>query len=316
MKYVLVISFILCGYSAVFSQDFVTEFQKLTLENDSLQKQVIKPLNDSIIKLNSTHSEEMSKSHEYIETLKNDIADLNKDITFLKTEIAGLNKNKVKVERDNLQGKVDSLFTQVTELKKIISQKELQIEKEKQNGEQKSKQEKEKGKNQVLNQIIQTYNKPFDELIKSSTLNLVKRDLLILGNQEKLLDLQKYHKSVLVLSQKYNEQKVETALIQIGTLDQFELRDNLTDKLSKYNLYNAGLKSTFNNILEIDKQFVGNDEYAKKAKKQEILFELSEYCRNYYDYIHYPYLSKIILELISLKSKNVDSDISILLDKL
>ena len=118
---------------------------------------------------------------------------MKKKIKILESSIADLKQNKVKVERDNLQTKVDSLSVKITVLEKIISQKEVQIAQEKQLGEQKSIQEKEKGKQEALHQIIQTYNKPFDELIISSTIKSVERDLSIVGNninvQEKLLHL-------------------------------------------------------------------------------------------------------------------------------
>jgi hypothetical protein len=51
MKKIIVVILIMFGVSNAYTQDLIKEIQKLTLANDSLQKQVIKPLNDSIVKV-------------------------------------------------------------------------------------------------------------------------------------------------------------------------------------------------------------------------------------------------------------------------
>lgn len=321
MKKVLVVILIMCGVSNAYTQDLFKEMQKLTLANDSLQKQVIKPLNDSIIKLNSAHSIEIAKLNEQVKALEIEKSDLNKKIKTLESSVADLNKNKIKVERDNLQAKFDSLTIKVTELNKQISIKDKQIIQEKELGEQKSIQEKEKGKQEVLNQIIQTYNKSFDELIKNSTLNTVERDMSIVGDktvvQQTLLSLQIYFNSELVLGQKYSEQKVENAITQLKSIEQTELVLKLTDKLNKYKLCNDGLTTTIDKIIESDKKFVANDEYTQETKLNDVLNELAWYFRNYrFNFTDYPYLTGIVLEIIKLKQKDANTDIANLKEKL
>jgi hypothetical protein len=323
MKRLLVLYLILLNFSYVFSQQdlLIKEIKQQTLKNDSLQKQVIKPLNDSIIKLNSAYKSKTLELKWQIKTLADEKNLLTNGIKSLELINADLNKNKVKVERDSFQIMVDSLSTKVAKLEKIISQKEIQIEKVKQLGERKAKEEKEKGKQEALHQIVQTYKKPFDELILSSSISSIERDLSIVGNNneahQNLLNLQKYFLAKQVISEKYNEQKVNSALYQIGSLDQTVFVKNLTDLLSNFKLCNAGLETTIENILKIDNQFVANDDYSQKKKLGEILSELAWYFRNYrFNFSDYPYLSDIVLEIIKQKQRDANTDISIFLDKL
>ena len=321
MKKIIVVILIMFGVSNAYTQDLIKEIQKLTLANDSLQKQVIKPLNDSILKLNSAHSYEIAILKEQLEALENEKSELNKKIKTLESTVAELNKNKIKVERDNLQAKCDSLITKVKELENLISVKDKQIAQEKELGQQKSIQEKENGKSEILNLIIQTYNKPLDELIINTNIKSVERDMSIVGDksivQQKLLSLQQYFNSEQVLNEKYSEQRVENALTQLKSIEQTELVLKLIDKLSKYKLCNDGLKTTIDKILEIDKKFVANDEYTQKTKLNDVLAEIAWYFRNYrFNLIDYPYLSEIVLEIIKLKQKDANTDIAILKEKL
>ena len=48
MKKLITYFMILCGMYSAQSQDLIKELKKLTLENDSLKSQIIKPLNQKI----------------------------------------------------------------------------------------------------------------------------------------------------------------------------------------------------------------------------------------------------------------------------
>ena len=321
MKRVLVLYLILFNFSSVFSQDLKELVQEQAVAIDSLQKQVIKPLNDSIIKLNSAYISKMSEFQEQIKTLQRSELNLNNNIVLLEVQITELNEDNVIVERNRLQTKVDSLSAKVTELKKIISLKEEQIEEERQFGVRKSREEKENGKQEVFNQIILFYNKPFDKLIEFSTISSVKRDLLLVRNnneaQLKLQNLQNYFLAKQVLSEKYNENNINSALAQISSLDTTEFVKNLTDLLSNYKLCNSVLKTTIDDILVIDKQMIANDEYSQEKKLQKILPKLTWYLRNYrVNFSDYPYLSEIVLEIMIQKQKDANTNISNFLDEL
>ena len=321
MKKVIVVILVIFSVSYAYSQELIKEIQKLTLANDSLQKQVIKPLNDSILKLNSAHSIEIAKLNEQVRVLKNEKSNLNKKIKTLESSIVELDKNKLKGERDSLQAKIDILTINEIDLNKQIVEMDKQRIKAIELVENKSIQEKEKGKQEALNQIIQTYNKPLDELIKNSTLKTVARDMSIVGDktegQQKFFSLQKYYNSELVLSEKYSKQKVENAITQLENIEQTEIVLKLTDKLSKYKSCNDALKTTIDKILEIDEKFVANDEYTQKTKFNDVLAEIAWYFRNYrFNFIDYPYLSEIVLEIIKLKQKDANTDIYNLKEKL
>ena len=313
MKKVMVVILIIFAVCNAYTQDLIMEIQKLTLANDSLQKQVIKPLNDSILKLNSAHSIEIAKLNEQLRVIEIEKSELNKTIKTLESTVGELNKNKIKVERDNLKRKCDSLIIKVKELENLINAKDKQIAQELELGQQKSIEEKEKGKGEILNLIIQTYNKPLDELIINTNIKSVDRDMSIVGDKtvvyQKLVSLQKYYNSELVLNEKYNEQRVENALTQLKSIEQTEL--------SKYKLCSEGLKTTIDKILEIDKKFVANDDYTQKTKLNDVLAEIAWYFRNYrFNFIDYPYLSEVVLEIIKLKQKDANTDIAILKEKL
>ncbi len=323
MKAKLIISLIFFNFSVAVSQDILLkEYTAMILVKDSLEKQVIKPLNDSILKLNSAHKSEISKLQDQLKILKKDTAGLNTKIKILESGITDLNKNKVKVERDSLQKNSDLLFSKIAELDKTISERDVQIKQEKKLCAQTSIQEKVKGKQEVLNQLIITYNKPFDELIKSSTKKSVERDLLIIKDsievQKKLQNLKKYFDAEQVLSEKYNEQKLKTAQTQISSLEQSENVKKLTGRLSDYLLCKDGLKKTIDNILVIDKETIAlDDDNIQEKKLQEILSELAWYIFNYdFNFTEYPYLSDIVLDIIKQKQKNADADISLLKAKL
>ena len=183
MKKVMVVILIIFAVCNAYTQDLIMEIQKLTLANDSLQKQVIKPLNDSILKLNSAHSIEIAKLNEQLRVIEIEKSELNKTIKTLESTVGELNKNKIKVERDNLKRKCDSLIIKVKELENLINAKDKQIAQELELGQQKSIEEKEKGKGEILNLIIQTYNKPLDELIINTNIKSVDRDMSIVGDK-------------------------------------------------------------------------------------------------------------------------------------
>jgi chromosome segregation ATPase len=320
MKKITILTLFVCYFSAAFSQDLVEKLQKLTLENDSLQKQVIKPLRDSILSLNTAYTAEVSK----IKALEKEKVNFNKKIKDLEKDIADLNKNKLKIERDTLQKQVERLNANVAELNQRISDKDKQIDEQQKNGEQKAKQEKEKGKNETLKNIVNSYNKKFDDLIKSSTKLSVQRDILLVGAKEEvkqvLSDLAQYFNAKELLSQKFDATKIkkeQTGLNQIQ--QQSELLNKLKEHIEDYQTLNDGLKKSIEKIIVLDKQesVSGMDEEIQKQKFNKILAEISSYIFNYdFNFVDYPYLSDIVLEIIKLKQPDADANITNILKKI
>ena len=321
-KIIIFILTLCCSFVAHTQTLRSDDFEKLVLEKDSLKRFVIKPLNDSIVRLNSTYNKEVLELKAQLKSLeieKNDLIKKNENLSSIN---AGLNSAKPKVERDNLLKNVDSLNANIIELKKNVSQKDDEISNIKLLGLDKEKQEKEAGKQEVLSRIVQTYNKPFDDLVKSLTINVVNRDSSVIGSnteaQPTLLSLQKYYIAEQTLNEKYDEQKVKLALAQLSSIEQTNSVKNLTDKIDTYKLRNDGLKATIDKILKID--LVTHDEFDDKSQKEklnDILSELAWYFRNYgFNFTDYPYLSGIVLEIINQKQKNASKDISGLKQKL
>jgi hypothetical protein len=318
MRTIFIICLVFFSLSSVFSQEeLLNEIKKQYLQIDSLNKQVIRPKRDSISALKAEILE-IQNEKSIISSARQDLIEINSE---LRSEIARLNQSRLKVENERFQKDIDSLIDNAEELKKTISAKDIVIEQEKKNCVQKLIREKEQGKQEALNQIIQSYNKPFDELIIFSTLESVERDLSIVGFnnelREKLIHLQKYLSSKKVLSEKYNKQKATFAQEQLSGLDQAELVKNLSDKINKYEIVNDGLKKAIENIIELQSQIIGNDEYAKEVKIKSILYELSLYFHHYrFNFIDYPYLSDIVLEIMKQKQRDANTDISYILNEL
>ena len=288
MKKIVILIAFLCLVSVANSQDLV------------------KSLQDSIIKLNADND------------------NLNKKNKKLEKKVDKLSGKKLKIQRDSLQKQVKELRVKNSELELNISKKEEEC---KINAEKIKRLEKEQKQqidelDKVYDKIAKTYNMPFDQLIEVFIEKSMQRDLLLLAEKndaasKKLQELQNYFAAEQILAGAYDAKKVENAQTQISKIEQSEKVKNLYDKLRIYNLYNAGLKTTIGDILEIDKnEKILTDDYAEKMKKQDILFQIAEYCRNYYDFIEYPYLYGIIMEIIRIKSKDAYADIKHLLDKL
>jgi DNA repair exonuclease SbcCD ATPase subunit len=339
MKKIVVLTLFACWFSAAFSQDnLVKEIQKLTLANDSLQKQVIKPLHDSIITLHNsiiTLNTDLNKRIKDFEKEKDDLnkkikdfekekGDLNKKIKDLEKDIADLNKNKIKIEKDDLQKQVERLTANVAELNQKISEKDKQIAEEKQIGEQKAKEAKKTGENNVLAKIVNSYKgKPFDDLIKSSTKPSVQHDRQLVIDEEVkpvLSDLAKYFDAKELLAKKFDAAKIKDAQTQLNQIQQqSESLNKLKEYIENYQTFNDGLKESIEKIIALDKKEIvsGMDEEIQKQKFHKILAELSSYIFNYdFNFMDYPYLSDIVLDIIKRKQPNADADITDILKKL
>jgi hypothetical protein len=284
---------------------------KETLVNDSLQKQVIKPLHDSSRSLNTARAAEASKA----QALKKGKDGLSKKIKKL------VSKNKLKIERDTLQKQVDRLTENLTELNQRILEKEKQIGEEKRNGEQTAKQEKENGKNEILVNITDSYkNKKFDDLVNSSTKLSVQRDMKLVGSNEVLKtvlsDLEKYFNAKELLAQKFDAAKIKDAQAQLNQIQQpSESLDKLKENMENYRTFNDGLKETIEKIIELGKGQSVTGEEIQRQRFNEILAEFSSYIFNYdFNFMDYPYLSDIVLEII--KRKQPDPDAKKILAKL
>ena len=70
LKSIIIFIIILFANCSIYSQDLIKELQKLTLENDSLKKQVINPLKDSINQLNKSNKADLQQMQIQINSQK------------------------------------------------------------------------------------------------------------------------------------------------------------------------------------------------------------------------------------------------------
>jgi peptidoglycan hydrolase CwlO-like protein len=318
MKKIVVLTLFACWFSAAFSQDNLV---KAILANDSLQKQVINDLNKKIKDLEK-EKDDLSKKMKDLEKEK---GDLNKKIKDLEKDIADLNRNKIKIERDDLQKQVDHLTANIAELTQKISEKDKQIAEEKQIGEQKAKEARKTGENDVLAKTVNSYKGiPFEILIKSSTKLSVQRDKqLVINNEEVkpvLLDLAKYFDAQELLAKKFDAAKIKDAQTQLNQIQQqSESLNKLKENIENYQTFTDGIKESIEKIIALDNKESVSDmpEEVQKRKFDKILAELSSYIFNYdFNFMDYPYLSDIVLDIIKRKQPNADADITDILKKL
>jgi hypothetical protein len=321
---------ILCGTYSVQSQDLIKELKKLTLENDSLKSQIIKPLKFELKETIEKNRNEISISKAKLNALEKDTITFKKKILDLKKEIADLNKNKLTIENIKLQDQIKLLTEKNNSLNlineknsKLITDKDAQIK-------DVAIKEKESGKKEIIATIINIYiNRKFDDLIIFSTLASVQRDKQLIGNNseiyEILLDLETYFTAKELLYQKIDVNQIN---LNKNKLNQIKRESvfikSLNEKLDNYNTLSLKLKETIININVFDdksskKNMVGEgiDKTTRQEKLDKIFSVLLPYVFDYdIKYNDYPYLFDIVLDVIKRKQSNSDEDISDLLKKI
>lgn len=325
MNIIIILLFILGTAYSSNSQDLIKEIQKLTLINDSLQKQVIKPLNDSISYFKNSYNLEVSKLNRKIDTSEKEIYELNIRVKKLEKENVELAFNKVKIENDSLQKQVGLLNVYLMDLKKQILVKEGQISDTKRIGEENASKERDKGRQELLGGFISAYkDKKFDDLLKLSTKQSVERDIQLIGvNSEVktiLQDLKKYFDAEVLLNNKIDLVHIKNTQGQINQIkQQSELLNKLKEKLGSYKIFNDGLKETIEKVIALDNREMvsGMGDAVQKQKFNKILSELTSFIFSYdFNFFDYPYLSDIFLEIVKRKQPNTDAEITDLLLKL
>lgn len=248
--------------------------------------------------------------------LQKQIKDLLNELSSEKQKVSDLNKNKIKVERDNLQTQIDSLNSVISKQNQTIIELDNQITYEKKNTKTTYDKAKSEGKAEAFGNIVDFYkNNSFDELIKSSSQESIARDIKLVGDNTEvkmvLNDLQIYFNALKLLSEKIDAVKIKSTQTQLSQIKQkSKLLDDLKVNFEYYEDFNIELKKTIEKLVELDKSksAAGSPEI-QKLKFNEIITILTDYMYNYYDYTNYPYLTDIILEIIKRKQPNADSPV-------
>jgi len=310
-----------CAQAQTQTNDLIYKIQELTLEKDSLEK-TVQALNDSIDKFIKENRDTTTRLKIINTALKHSYDSIMKINQSNIQKIANLNKSKVKIERDSIQKiiafKDSSLkYKEIDCSKKdsIINVRDGIISAEREKQKAALIQEFDDGKKVLINEIINSYNLPLDELIKKPKIFFVKEDNTIInkndGKSTKIINLQQYYASESVLTEKYDEQKIQDALRNIAQIEQNRLVEDLIKKLKNYGLNNQALKSTIDSIAVIDKMIVANDDYTQKEKFKDIMVEVSWFIKHYrFNFIDYPYLNERIVRLIREKQVDANKDIS------
>ena len=325
MRKTIVLLFILGGFYSAHSQDLIKEIKALNskIVSDSLQKNVIEPLLDSIAFLNNTYVTELSKMQIQTKALEKDTTDLNKKIKDFEKIIGELNKNTVKKERDSLQKQVAALDATIAALNLKIIQSEGQIVEEKRMAEVRAKKEKENGRRELLDPLTNSYIKSsFDSLINSITQETIKRDIQLIGNNDTvkiiMSDLNTYFKGHAMLSNQFDAAQLEKLDSQLTKIKRpSNLLVKLKNNIKNYKMYNDELKKTIKYIIDLDERtLAGGVPKLEKKKLDEVLPELLTYMYDYYGYSNYPYLSNIVLEILKRKKMSADEPLIDLLGRL
>ena len=318
MKKIIVLALLICVVNKAYSQTdslFLKNYDQKILENSKL-KTDLQTEKQKFFKLSDAYNKDTL-------ALKNQIKDLRNEVSSEKQKVSDLNKNKIKEERDNLQTKVDSLNTVISKQKQTIADQDKQITNEKTNAKITADNAKNDGKLEALASIVNSYkNRPFDDLIKSSTKESVARDMQLVGNNPEvkpvLNDLQIYFNARSLLSEKFDANQIKNAQTQLSQIKRESKRlDALKDDVEFYQDFNNALKETVSKLVNLDKRNSANgDSEIQKLKFNDIVTILTDYMYNYYDYAKYPYLSDRVLEIIKRKQPNADADVTDLLKKL
>ena len=244
------------------------------------------------------------------------------EITKLKSDIAKLEKSGSKEELKKLNADLAQRNNEITENKNLIHELEVKIAENTAEYERNLVAKKEEVIQSIKNQLLVFYDKPFDQLVEVTSKGSIQRDIALLGvdskAQEKLMSLQIYHESKLLLTEKFNLAKVQKVLEQLNAMEQTEAVKKSIELLSNYELRFEGLQETLTNLIQLDSESFGADnEGLSKRKFEKILNQLTTY---FYDYEiklnEYPYLAEVITEIIQKKQVEIDADLTYIKEKM
>lgn len=246
--------------------------------------------------------------------------DVSNEIAALKTMLEEKQEafNLIREESYNQKMLLDSLNSKIISLNNELASSKTECDKS-------YPVKIEEGKKLVFDKIMDYYQtKTLDYLIKNSTLGSLNQDLLLIGNNavvnKNIQDLQIYYSVKNILEEKYNEQNVNRGQVDINDINNAnsEALKSVANSIRNYKTYCEGLKQTLSKIIELD-DLTANSNDTKNLKMRQVIDEVSDYFHNY-EYRHniynFPYLTKIIIELMDIKRQDVNGDIKHLIDKL
>jgi len=312
MKLIVLLSFFVCRFS--FGQDFQKLFEQKVIE-----------LHDSENRFNACKDTLENQKILYdsnIEDLKKVIAELNSKLNDETDKNESLRGDKIIVENNLFRDQIDSLNHVINEkdsTSKAINNKISQLVVQEKNNVANAISE---GKAMVYRNILDYYaSTSFNFLTLNASFSMTMRDIEILRSEpdvsEILYDLNLYFELKSVLDKRFSESVIQSALLKF---ERFKFQDPLIEALKStikdYYIYNDELNLLISKIIEMDEEKSGdNDKDMHREKFKLILLEVSDFIYNYPSYYKYPYVNKIIMEIINRKRENSDVVISDLLTK-
>ena len=337
MKKIVVTTIILvCFYSAFSQQDSTVKKTMQDIEIENLKQELLinKKVKETLFK---DFQDGIKSKDDYIDSLKKvtkayleNIEKLNKSFQDSTKKINRINKelkaelsdlDNFKTNKKSIENQLKLLNDSIFKLNSIISEKDKQKFITDSVCKLKVKEEFQKGKQVSLDSILFSYKgKAFDTIILSSKILSVKRDKHLIGNnadvKQLFADLITYFEAKDLLTNKFDATKIKNAQLQLNLIkQQSALLDKLKGDLENYQSYNNGLKECLGKIGELDKKesVTGMGDEIKKRKFNKI----SSYIFNYdFNFVDYPYLSNIVLDIIKIKQPDADANISTFIEKL
>lgn len=284
---------------------------------DTLNTAGLKQLEKKIDNLTELINQSQSK------VSKEELDDAHQQINDLEKENKSLKKfQKFKNERKTLMDSLDYQQKRIEKIESDLKNKDREITTLQNEKSLKYKEGIEKGKsNFIENYITDIRDKELDELLVIYNLSSVRKDIQLLTDKpeiiEKLKDVEKYYKGFELLSQQYNETKVNSSLEDLSTIKSSSLINQLNTDLKYYKENNDKLKSIIRHFVDNNPRVENFNDEIQQKKRGDILRKLASYLYNYdINTQNYPYLYDIIGEVIMIKEKDLDADLSSILKKM
>jgi hypothetical protein len=302
---IIITILILCGIGSAYAQkDLINKVTEQAVEIDSLMK-VSKNYKQS----DNKNRAKLLRNQDTINVMKSELSEFE----------------NVKAEKNNLEKQLKLKSDSLTILKSNLLDKDNQLTTQSQINKQEVREASEASKSEIIKIIVAFYNsKPFDDLLQSSSEQSIRNDRKIIGNTSDidplLSDLKKCLSARKLLESKFDEAKFKYTQIQLNQIKrESESLSSLINTIENYQTYNEGLKGAIAEIIGLDgrESVIGMPKEIQNEKFNKIIVEISDYIFNYeFNFLDYPYLSDVVLEIIKRKAPNPDADISDLAQKL
>lgn len=312
MKTYIFITLLLLSFQSVFSQDNISlhTYLKLSKEKDSLQNYIVRPLQDSLVRIESK-----------LVGVRAENQTLIKKNQSLEKQVESLSSKKLKFENNRLTNELNKLVESNTTLKSKLSVKTAELVSSEIDCDKKIVAERINAKNEIISIVAAPYKASFDEIVGISTVASIRRDKEILESKNDIIlvlnEVLHYHECLNVLNNKYSNVETEkaNALLNSITANSF-LKEKLKKDIVNYKSYSEALIKMIEELKRLDTLKSAPELETKKLKFLDISMIINEYLYNYFEYHKYPYIVRFLNGLLDMKRQNPDASIEKYLDEM